>query len=272
MERQITVLINEKEYFFPALPRIKDVKEQFDPEADIVIYNGFPLTDLSIKLNDKDSLYFIKRGRKLTQAELEQVIQSRHTPGVAKILKKGVIGVAGLGGLGSHIALSLVRIGIGKLVLVDFDVVEPSNLNRQQYFIEQLGMYKTEALSDTLRRVNPYTKLMLHNQKISEENVQSIFADCDIVIEALDRAEAKTMLIKECAKLGKTIIAASGLAGYGENDSIVTKKINDAFYLVGDLTNEACPGRGLMAPRVMIAAGKEANLAVELLLSKERTV
>ena len=272
MKKPITIQINEEEQLLSGDLRIQDVKEKYDPEADVVIYNGFPVCDYSILLQNQDTLYFIKRGRKLTREELERVITSRHTPGVAEILKKSSVGVAGLGGLGSHIALSLVRIGIGKLVLVDFDVVEPSNLNRQQYFIEQLGMYKTEALSDTLHRVNPYTQLILHTQKVSEENVQSFFSDCDIVIEAFDRAEEKTMLIKECARLCKTVIAASGLAGYGENDSIVTQKINERFYLIGDSHNEACPGRGLMAPRVMIAAGKEANLAVELLLSKERKV
>lgn len=248
---------------------LKDVKEQLDPIADIVIYKGFPCESLDITLTENDEVFFIKRGRELSLDEVKQVMISRHSPGVVQILEKATVGIAGAGGLGSNIAVALSRIGIGKLIIADFDVVEPSNLNRQQFFMKQLGEPKVKALKDTLLKINPYQKLDCHNVKITADNIKDIFKDCTILIEAFDRAEEKTMLIKEGIALGKTIIAASGVAGYGDNDSIITKKVNDRFYVVGDFENEARPGLGLMAPRVMIAAAKQANLAVELLLKEK---
>lgn len=248
---------------------LKDVKEQLDPIADIVIYKGFPCESLDITLAENDEVFFIKRGRELSLDEVKQVMISRHSPGVVQILEKATIGIAGAGGLGSNIAVALSRIGVGKLIIADFDVVEPSNLNRQQFFMKQLGEPKVKALKETLLKINPYQKLDCHNVKITPKNIKDIFKDCTILIEAFDRAEEKTMLIKEGIALGKTIIAASGVAGYGDNDSIITKKVNERFYVVGDFENEARPGLGLMAPRVMIAAAKQANLAVELLLKEK---
>lgn len=260
------IKFNEKYMEIQNTMKLQELKQLYDKEADIVIYNGFPVGDSDFDLKDGDEIHFIKRGRKLSREELEGVMISRHTPKIAQKLKNATVGIAGLGGLGSNIAVALSRIGIGHLVLADFDVVEPSNLNRQQYFIEQLGMYKTEAMLQTLKRINPYNQITLYDQKIIPENVEKIFGGCDIVIEAFDRADFKAMLIQECAKLGKITIAASGMAGYGDNDSIISRKINDKLYIVGDFINEARPGNGLMAPRVMIAAAKEANLAVEILL------
>lgn len=265
----IHLLINGKSVSFETPPVLKALKEQFKPEADVVILNGFPVSDLNLTLNHGDEISLICRGVIPPEEELEAVMKSRHTPGIAGKLKESVVGIAGLGGLGSNIAVALARIGVGHLVLADFDVVEPSNLNRQQYFISQLGQPKAQALKETLMRINPYLTYTVHETRITPENFQTLFAPCAIVIEAFDRAEEKAMLIKEGARAKKTIIAASGMAGYGENESIITRKINDSFYLVGDFESDARPGRGLMAPRVMIAAAKQANLAVELILSRK---
>ncbi len=247
---------------------IKELKDKYNPESDIIIINGFPVRELERTINKNDELFFIQRGKDLGQAELEYAAVSRHTPGVYQKLKKATVGIAGLGGLGSNIAVALSRIGVGRLILADFDVVEPSNLNRQQFFMDQLGYPKTEALENTLKRINPYNEIKTFNVKISNENVKDIFKGCDLVIEAFDVAECKVMLIKELTGSNMIVIAASGMAGIGDNDSIITRKINDFLYIVGDFKNEAVPGRGLMAPRVMIAAAKQANLAVEIILEK----
>ncbi|HCL57176.1 MAG TPA: sulfur carrier protein ThiS adenylyltransferase ThiF [Spirochaetia bacterium] len=254
--------LGEGEFLLEAL------KLKLSPDSDIIIYNGFCIDDLSFPLKDGDSVFFIKRGDFPGEDELEALMMSRHTPLVFEKLKKSTVGIAGLGGLGSNCAVSLARVGVGTLILADFDIVEPSNLNRQQYFIDQLGMFKTEAIKETLTRINPYLKIITHTLRLNETNTESVFQEADILIEAFDRVEAKTMIIKEASRMKKIIIAASGMAGYGENDLIQTRKINDDFYIIGDMEKESRPGQGLMAPRVMIAAAKQANLAVEILVEK----
>jgi sulfur carrier protein ThiS adenylyltransferase len=196
---------------------------------------------------------------------------ARHTPGVHARLKQAVVGVAGAGGLGSTVAVALARIGVGRLVLADFDVVEPSNLNRQQYFIDQIGMFKVTALSENLRRINPYVVVEPHCVMLDPGNIATVFAGCSIIVEAFDRADMKAMLVETVLgqPSGATVVAASGLAGYGPNNAIITRKVSSRLYLVGDGTSEAQPGSGLMAPRVGIAAGQQANQVVRLILGED---
>ena len=267
----IEIKINGKKVQVQKKTSLDQLKNQKDISADIVIYNGFALKDLNIVLKENDEVFFIKRGRNPSKDMLKEVMMSRHTPGVYDNLQKASVGIAGVGGLGSHIAIALARIGVGNLVIVDFDVVEPSNLNRQMYQINQLGQKKVFAMKDNIQKINPYLNIAAIDKKIDNENIFSLFEDCSIVIEAFDRPDQKTMLIKSLSKTNKIIIGASGMAGYGQNDSIITRKINDKLYIIGDFTNEAKPGRGLMAPRVMIAAAKQANLAVELILDSDIT-
>ena len=196
---------------------------------------------------------------------------ARHTPGIHARLKQACVGIAGAGGLGSAVATALARIGVGRLIIADFDLVEPSNLNRQQYFVDQLGMPKVEALADTLRRVNPYIRLSTHRVLLDPDNLPAIFDRCSVVIEAFDRAEMKAMLVDTVMERlpNAALIAASGVAGYGSNNSIQTRRLNKRLYLVGDGSSEAAPGNGLMAPRVGIAACQQANQAVRLILGEE---
>lgn len=266
----ITVSVNERPRRVASNLGVMDLKIQTKPEADLIIYNGFPVTE-NIQLKDGDSVVFIKKGEVPPKEDLEGLMMARHTPGVHEKLKRGRVGIAGLGGLGSQIACALARVGVGTLVLVDYDVVEPSNLNRQQYFIDQIGMEKVDALKETLTRINPYVTLLTHNDILDPENIGPIFANVNIVVEAFDRADMKAMLMNTISRLypDMYIIAASGLAGYEESNTIQTTRFSERIYIVGDQRTAAQPGTGLMAPRVGIAAHHQANLVIRILLGKE---
>jgi sulfur carrier protein ThiS adenylyltransferase len=164
--------------------------------------------------------------------------------------------------------VALARVGIGRLIIADFDVVEPSNLNRQQYFIDQLGLFKVDALAENLRRINPYVVVESHRIVLNPDNIPPLFAPCSIVVEAFDRADMKAMLVDTIlAEMPETVlVAASGLAGFGPNNDIRTRKVTSRLYLVGDNISEAKPGNGLMAPRVGIAASHQANQVVRIIL------
>lgn len=237
-------------------------------ESDVWIVNGFCTRD-AITLNEGDELFCIPRTKMPPQEALEAMMSARHTPKVHSRLKKGFVAVCGLGGLGSNLAVMLARVGVGRLLLIDFDVVEPSNLNRQSYFIEDLGKPKTSALKVQISKINPFIKIETKELKITPEAIPVLFKDCDIVCEAFDSAAAKAMLAQNFHKHfpQKTLIAASGLAGFGDSNAILTRKIASNFYICGDLTSGARPGNGLMSPRVNICAAHQANLVVEILVN-----
>ena len=239
-------------------------------EPDIFIVDGFAIKEDS-ELKDGSNVVFIRRGVMPEREVLRAMIASRNSPELNLALSKAVIGVAGLGGLGSNIALSLARVGVKKLVLADFDVVEPSNLNRQQYFVRHIGMQKTQALKELINDVNPFVEVETHDIFLDEKNVASVFGECEILCEAFDNVAGKAMILNEAgASLkDKKIIGASGMAGYFSSNLIKTIKFAKNVYLCGDLTNEAKVGQGLMAPRVAVCANHEANLAIRLLMGLE---
>ncbi|MGL5314037.1 MAG: sulfur carrier protein ThiS adenylyltransferase ThiF [Peptostreptococcaceae bacterium] len=246
------------------------IKEKYHKDSDVCILNGYPIND-DKKLKDKDEVVFIKKGQIPTMDELESLLVARHTPGVHSKVKKAVIGIAGLGGLGSNIAISLARVGVGKLVIVDFDVVEPSNLNRQQYFIKDIGKYKVHALKEILLNINPFIEIEEKVELIREDNIQSLFKDVDIIIEAFDNPISKASLSTKVltSMREKYLIASSGMAGYYDSNLIKTRKINSKFYICGDEENEAKEGQGLMATRVSICANHMANIAIRIILGEE---
>jgi sulfur carrier protein ThiS adenylyltransferase len=219
-------------------------------------------------------MVLIRRGEVPSTAELEALMAARHTPGIHAKLKQGVVGIAGLGGLGSVVAVALARVGVGTLILADFDVVEPSNLNRQQYEVGHIGMPKTGAMADILGRINPYTTLRTHQAKLDRNSIPTVFKDAVVLIECLDGPDQKAMLI-ESAREGLPdtyIIGASGMAGFGDSNGIQTVRAGEKIFIAGDRVTAAEPGRGLMAPRVGIAACHQANLAVSLLVDPEGMV
>lgn len=247
-----------------------DLARVWKPGADVLIRNGFPCSAAE-RLEEGDELVLICRGEIPKEAELEQLLVARHTPGVHARVKAARVGIAGLGGLGSQVAVALARTGIGKIVLADFDLVEPSNLNRQQYFVDQLGLPKSRALADTLRRINPYLDIEAHEVRLTPENLPTLYQGCSVLVEAFDRADQKAMLVETAlARLpGTWVVAASGLAGHAPADTIRTHRLGPRLFVVGDLENAARPGMGLMAPRVGVAAHAQANLVLRILLGEE---
>lgn len=199
--------------------------------------------------------------------ELYRELFAGHDPAMLKVWQSSTIGIAGAGGLGSTIAISLARAGIGKLIIADYDTVTTTNLNRQQFFLDQVGQPKVIALKANLARINPFCAVDVFNAKITPDNLAEVFGSCDILLEALDGADQKQMLIETWQELypDKPLIGASGLSGYGRNELIRTVKL-DNIYLCGDGVSELQPGVSPVAPRVGIIANMQANLCLELLI------
>lgn len=265
----IIIYVNEKKLEVDNNIYLYDIRDKYKQDADLLIINGFP-TNTNKQLKDLDRIVLIKKGEMPKQEELESLIIARNPTGVYEKLKNAKVGIAGLGGLGSTIAVALARSGVGELTLVDFDIVEPSNLNRQHYFIEDIGKYKVNALEEIIKKINPFIKVNTIKTTINESNARDIFNDCKIIVEAFDNKQSKAELVNEIlTNTNKIIVAASGMAGYFSNNSIVTKKINDRLYLIGDGVNEAKENQGLMAGRVGIAAHHQANTVIRLILGEK---
>lgn len=247
-----------------------ELKKSLDKPNAVIIVNGFSVED-DILLNDMDSIVVIEKGVMPSYDELESTMMARHTPNVHNKIKNSKVAIAGLGGLGSNIAVSLARVGVGELLLIDFDVVEPSNLNRQSYYVRHLGMSKTDALEEQIKEINPFIKVKTKNIKIDESNIVELFEYYPVICEAFDKADQKSMLVNRVLELfpNSKIVAASGLAGYGSSNLIKTKRALNNLYICGDLEAEAKIGNGLMAPRVQICAAHQANMILRLLLDEE---
>ena len=205
-----------------------------------------------------------------TKEEWIKALTERHGKELQQAFSSATVAICGLGGLGSNIAIALARAGVGRLILIDFDRVDITNLHRQQYKASQIGMYKTYALTDNLREINPYIELETHTEHIAEENAVTLLQGVDIICEAFDNAEAKAMLtdIVLSELPDKYLVAASGMAGMGMTNSIKTRRITSRFYLCGDETSEVSENIGLVAPRVALCAAHQA-LTVLRILAKQ---
>jgi sulfur carrier protein ThiS adenylyltransferase len=183
-------------------------------------------------------------------------------------LRKFRVGIAGAGGLGSNCAVSLAKCGVGTLVISDFDTIEESNLNRQYYFTDQIGMLKTIALKENISRINPEVFVIVHQKRLDSHNIPEIFSGCDVIVEAFDTAEMKQMIIEtvQLKMAGIPLVAASGLAGWGKSDTIKQRKIDDTLYICGDESSEVSDNLPPMAPRVGMVANMQANVVVEILM------
>jgi sulfur carrier protein ThiS adenylyltransferase len=177
-------------------------------------------------------------------------------------IAKCKVGIAGAGGLGSNCAACLVRSGFKKYKICDFDAVSYANLNRQFFFYDQVGILKVNALKENLLRINPGLDLEASTEKITEKNVEEVFHDCDIVIEAFDLPEYKKLLAEAYMNSGKLYVGASGLAGWGKSEAILINKLRDNLFMVGDMVSEVSEIQPPFAPMVSVAAAKQADIAL----------
>ena len=200
----------------------------------------------------------------------EEDLFKRNVKDIAKKLKKAKVCILGLGGLGSNVAVLLARSGIGYLKLIDFDVVEASNLNRQQYRISHIGIKKIEAIKTIIKEINPFVEIDTFDIKVDRENILSVVEDIEIVVEAFDRAETKAMAIEELLTSGnKILVSASGMAGIGSANEIITRKVRDNFYLIGDNYSDYEEYSGIISTRVMLCAAHQSNVVLRLIVGEE---
>ena len=201
---------------------------------------------------------------------MQKALEERHGKELQDKFSEATVAICGLGGLGSNIAISLARAGVGKLILVDFDRVDITNLHRQQYKAAQVGAYKTEALAENLKEIAPYILLEPHTIRITQENAEELLKEADIICEAFDGAECKAMLTNIVLEKmpEKYLVAASGMAGMGSANSIQTRRIMKHFYLCGDEVSDAAEGMGLVASRVMICAAHQAHTVLRIVANE----
>ena len=202
-----------------------------------------------------------------TKEEWNKALEERHGKELHRAFSSATVAICGLGGLGSNIAIALARAGIGKLILIDFDRVDITNLHRQQYKATQIGMYKTVALAENLKEIAPYISLEIHTERITEDNAVKLLQGADIVCESFDDAECKAMLTDTVLTemRDKYLVAASGMAGLYDANRIKTRKVTSKFYLCGDGESDVSEGIGLVSSRVMICAAHQAHTVLRIL-------
>ena len=205
-----------------------------------------------------------------TKEEWNTALIERHGIDTQHKFSSATVAICGLGGLGSNIAISLAHAGIGKLILVDFDKVDITNLHRQQYKANQIGMNKTDALSENLKEIAPYIELETHTERVTEKNAVNLLQGADIICEAFDDAEAKAMLTNLVLETmpDKYLVAASGMAGFGSANSIKTRRITNKLYLCGDGESDVQSERSLVSSRVMLCAAHQAHTVLRILAGK----
>jgi len=208
-----------------------------------------------------------------TKEEWYRALEERHGKALQRAFASATVAVCGLGGLGSNVATLLARAGIGKLILIDFDKVELTNLHRQQYKVSQIGKNKTDALRENLLEIAPYVDLEIKAVRITEENAVGLLQGADIVCEAFDGAEDKARLAETVLTRlrGKYLVAASGMAGFGSANTVKTRKITDKFYLCGDGESDVGSAGSLVASRVMLCAAHQAHTVLRILAEQFET-
>lgn len=205
-----------------------------------------------------------------TKSEMLSALTQRTGSDLQKKLENSTVAICGLGGLGSNIAISLARSGVGRMILIDFDRVDITNLNRQQYKADQIGRFKTEALTENLKEIAPYTELTSYTIRLKESVYTEILQKADIICEAFDCAEEKSRLVNYVLENmpDKYLVAASGMAGLGVPNKIITRKITKKFYICGDGESSIDNGESLFAPRVMLCAAHQAMTVLRIIAEK----
>ena len=202
-----------------------------------------------------------------TKADWLTALEKRQGKELVKKLQDSSVVICGLGGLGSNIALTLARAGVGKLCLIDFDKVDLANLNRQQYTFSQIGMFKADALKENIRAISPYTEIITHNVRIDDGNIQQLVRDYDIVCEAFDKAENKAMLVNTVLERfpEKYLVSGSGMAGLNSANDMKTRKITNRFYLCGDGVSDISDNDEILLSRVLVCASHQAHTIIRII-------
>ena len=208
-----------------------------------------------------------------TKKEWNKALRERHGEKLQTKFSSATVAICGLGGLGSNIAISLARAGVGKLILIDFDKVDITNLHRQQYKAKQIGLNKTDALFENLREIAPYVELETHTERITEENAAGMLQGADIICEAFDSAECKAMLVNLVLETmpNKYIVVASGMAGMGSANTIQTRKVSKRFFICGDGESDVSEVGSLVSSRVMLCAAHQAHTVLRILAEQFET-
>ena len=204
----------------------------------------------------------------ISKDELDKAFDARFPKEMQVKLHNAKVAIAGLGGLGSNIAVMLARSGVGQLLLVDYDVVDVTNLNRQMYYIQHIGKPKAQALPEILYQINPYSNYQSCSVKVTERNVHELFSQYPIVCEAFDAPDQKAMLVRKVLTQcpNTTVVSGNGMAGYGDINEIQTSRKMRHLYVCGDQHTDVGEGIGLMAPRVAACAAHEANKVIQLIM------
>ena len=202
-----------------------------------------------------------------TREVMYRALEMRHGREFQQKIQATTVAVCGLGGLGSNIAIALARAGVGRLILIDFDKVDITNLHRQQYAVRHLGMHKAEAIKDIIKEIAPYTETIKHTIKITDSNIEELLRAADIVCEAFDNAEEKAMLVNGVLEKypQKYLVAASGMAGLESANNIRTRKVMSKFYLCGDEKSDVDADMGLISSRVMLCAAHQAHMVLRII-------
>lgn len=204
----------------------------------------------------------------MKKEELDRAFDERFPAKIKEKLLSARVAIAGLGGLGSNIAVMLARSGVGHMTLIDFDVVDVTNLNRQAYMIPQVGKPKTEALKEILDQINPYLDYEFKQVKVTKDNVGELLTGFSIVCEAFDKPDQKSMLVQEVLRRfpETKVVSGNGMAGYGDANDITTKRLMSRLFICGDGETDVGDGIGLMSPRVNVCAAHQANKIIQLIL------
>jgi sulfur carrier protein ThiS adenylyltransferase len=262
--------VNEHPYPFEEGLRLGELADRLKPGADILVLNGRPAPRDSL-LQDRDICSLIKIREIPSALDMRQALAARHGTATQQKLDAATIGIMGLGGLGSAVALALAKVGVGRLLLADHDVVVLANIHRQHYFIDQIGMKKTTAMKKNMVRVNPFVSITPLHLTLTEANIPHLFGKVDVLVECLDDPAMKAAAMR-CAlrKLPHTgYVGASGVAGYGPGDEIRCRKIRERVYIVGDGVTVQDDDTPLFATRVGLAAHQQANQVVRILLGAD---
>ena len=237
-----------------------------EPDGTIALVNGRHMESEDM-IMDGDSVILIPDGR-FVNGVADMMLADRYTPEILSRIRDARVGIAGLGGVGSHIAESLARVGIGHLVIADFDKVDMTNLSRQNYFVGDIGKSKAECTAALLKCINPDLDLKVFDARITPENALDVFGGCDVVCEAFDTPQAKSMLVESilCNDPGITMVSVSGLAGFSDTESMHCIRRMNRLYVCGDGVSDSAVGAGLTATRVMACAGMAAHTALRIVM------